>query len=477
VSVEIDTRPIWIILAFKSLRPLFFLLLAVLFWYFINMPSPAGLTAAGQNAIAVFLLCLVLWVSNAVPLAITSIFAIVLVPLLGILTKKETYSLFGNEAVFFILGAFILAGAVMHSGLSNRIALSIIGRFGGSPRRLLLSVFLLAAALSFFMSEHAVAAMLFPMLLELSKSLKLRPGRSNYGKFMFLALAWGCVIGGVATFLGGARVPLAMGILKETTGATIGFLEYTVAVLPLVVILLAVGFVILMILYPIDVADVENAGEIVEKRLKGLGKMSFGEYSVGIIMLLTIIGWISMGRTLGLAAVALSSVVVLFVLRIVRWKDIEEYVNWGIILMYGGAIILGSALDKSGAAAWIINGVIGRWSGSPWTVFAIVSLLTIFLTEAMSHAAVIAVLLPVVIGISGKMSVNPSIMTYSVATPAGLAFILPMSTPANALAVSSNYITVRDMAKGGLIMVIVSWVLFNLMAAFYWPLIGIGRLR
>lgn len=477
MSVEIDTRPIWIILAFKSLRPLFFLLLAVLFWYFIKMPTPEGLTTAGQNAIAVFLVCLVLWVSNAVPLAITSIFAIVLVPLLGVLTKKETYALFGNEAVFFILGAFILAGAVMHSGLSNRIALNIIGRFGGSPKRLLLSVFLLAAALSFFMSEHAVAAMLFPMLLELSKSLKLRPGKSNYGKFLFLALAWGCVIGGVATFLGGARVPLAMGILKETTGATIGFLDYTVAVLPLVLILLAVGFITLMILYPIDVAGVENAGEVVAKRLKELGKVSFSEYAVGIILLLTIIGWISLGRTLGLAAVALSSVVVLFVLRIVRWKDIEEYVNWGIILMYGGAIILGSALDKSGAAAWIINGVIGRWSGAPWTVFAIVSLLTIFLTEAMSHAAVIAVLLPVVIGISGKMSVDPSIMTYSVATPAGLAFILPMSTPANALAVSSNYITVRDMAKGGIIMVIVSWVLFNLMAAFYWPLIGLGRLR
>ncbi len=477
MSVEIDTRPLWIILALKSLRPIFFLLLAILFWYFIKMPSPEGLTAAGQNAIAVFLICLILWVSNMIPLAITSIFAIILVPLLGILTKKETYSLFGNEAVFFILGAFILAGAVMHSGLSNRIALNVIKRYGYSPKRLLLCVFLLAAALSFFMSEHAVAAMLFPMLLELAKSLKLRPGKSNYGKFLFHALSWGCIVGGVATFLGGARVPLAMGILKETTGETIGFLDYTVAVLPLVFILLAVGFMILTVLYPIDVAGVDNAGEVIAKRLKELGKVSFSEYAVGMVLLLTIVGWISLGRTLGLAAVALGSVVILFVLRIVRWKDVEDYVNWGIILMYGGAITLGSALDKSGAAAWLIKGVIGRWSGAPWTIFALVSLLTIFLTEAMSHAAVIAVLLPVVIGMAGKMSVDPVVMTYSVATPAGLAFMLPMSTPANGIAVSSNYITVRDMIKGGLIMAIISWVLFNLMAAFYWPLIGFGRLR
>ncbi|MEK7772873.1 MAG: SLC13 family permease, partial [Deltaproteobacteria bacterium] len=200
MSIEIDTRPIWLILLLRALRPVFFVAVTILFLYFISLPTPQGLTPAGQKAIAIFILCLVFWVTNAVPLAITSLFAIVLVPLLGVLTKRDTYSLFGNEAVFFILGAFIIAGAIMHSGLSTRVALKIMDRFGGSPRKLLLSVFLLAASLSFFMSEHAVAAMLFPIVLEISKSLNLRPGKSNYAKLLFFALAWGCVIGGVATF-------------------------------------------------------------------------------------------------------------------------------------------------------------------------------------------------------------------------------------------------------------------------------------
>ena len=100
------------------------------------------------------------------------------------------------------------------------------------------------------MSEHAVAAMLFPMVLEISKSLGLKPGKSNYGRLLFFALAWGCVIGGVATFLGGARVPLAIGILKETTGAQIGFLEYSVAVLPLVVVMLLTGYVLSELVLP-----------------------------------------------------------------------------------------------------------------------------------------------------------------------------------------------------------------------------------
>ncbi|MBI4950385.1 MAG: DASS family sodium-coupled anion symporter [Deltaproteobacteria bacterium] len=477
MSVEIDTRPIWVILILKALRPAFYLAVALVFWGLIAMPTPEGLSPEGQKAIAIFAVCLILWVSNIVPLAITSLLAIVLVPVMGVLPTRETYAIFGNEAVFFILGAFILAGAIMHVGLSTRIALNIMGRFGRSPRQLLIIIFLLAAVLSFFMSEHAVAAMLFPIVLEISKGLGLKPGKSNYGKLLFFALAWGCVIGGVATFLGGARVPLAIGILKETTGATIGFLDYTIAVLPLVLVMMPVGYFFLTRSYPIDVTDVDKAHGVLVHRLKNLGKISYREYAVGLVMALTIISWMSLGRSLGLATIALSAVVVLFIFKLVKWKDIEEYVNWGIILMYGGAIILGTALDRSGAASWLVTEALGAWATTPWMVFAVFSFLAIFLTEAMSNAAVIAILLPVSIGLAEKLSMDPAIVTYAIAVPAGLAFMFPMSTPANAIAVSSNHIKVRDMVKGGFIMCITSWVVFNLVAAWWWPLIGMGYSR
>ncbi|MBI5971248.1 MAG: DASS family sodium-coupled anion symporter [Deltaproteobacteria bacterium] len=477
MTVEIDTRPLWLIIALRALRPIFFAALLVLFIALLYMPAPAGLSPEGQKAIAIFAVCFILWISNALPLAITSLFAIVLVPLFGVLSKRETYALFGNEAVFFILGAFILAGAVMHSGLSTRVALTIMDRFGASPKRLILSIFLLAAALSFLMSEHAVAAMLFPIVFEISKGLNLKPGASNYGKLLFFSLAWGCVIGGVATFLGGARVPLAIGILKETTGKTIEFSDYIIAVFPIVIALLFAGYFIMTYFFPIDVTDIDKAHNVLGKRIKTLGKITYMEYAVGVVMLVTILAWVFLGKRFGLAGIALSSVVALFVLRLVRWKDIEEYVNWGIILMYGGAIILGAALDKSGAASWLVNSIMGGWSDSPVVVFALLSLLTIALTEAMSNAAVIVILLPVSIGLADKLSIDPAAMTYAIAVPAGLAFMFPMSTPANAIAVSSNYISVRDMAKGGFIMCVLSWLVFNLAAAFYWPLIGMGYLK
>ncbi|MFQ5585415.1 MAG: SLC13 family permease [Thermodesulfobacteriota bacterium] len=474
MEVSIDRRPLWLLLLIRGIRPLAFLGIAVVCGYLLSVPPPEGLTPAGRNAIAIFIVCLFLWITNLLPLAVTSIFAIIMVPFLGVLTERETFALFGNEAVFFILGAFMLSGAVMHSGLSRRIALFIMGRTGGSAKGLVRAIFLLAAVLSFFMSEHAVAAMLFPMVLEIAKGLKLRPGRSSYGKLLFISLAWGCIIGGVATFLGGARVPLAAGILKETGGGTIGFFEYSLAVFPIVVVMLFVGYNVLVRLFPIDVEETGYAGDLLTKRFHELGRISYREYAVGAIMGVTVLAWVFLGKSLGLASIALASVVALFILRLVRWKDIEEYVNWGIILMYGGAIILGKALDQSGAAAWMADHTIGAWATNPWAVIALLSLTTLVLTEGISNAAVIAILMPVGIGMASRFGINPITVTFAIAVPAGLAFCLPMSTPANAISVSSNYVSVRDMARAGIFMGVTAWVVFNIVASLYWPIIGLG---
>ncbi len=473
MPLEIDKRPLWLVLAIRSARVLFFVSLAAAFYFALTISVPEGLTEGGRNAIAIFIVCLILWVTNAVPLAITSILAIVLVPLFGVLPSDETYSIFGNEAVFFILGAFILAGAVMHSGLSNRVALAILKRYGHAPKRMILSIFFLSAVLSFFMSEHAVAAMLFPIVFEIAKGLGLRPGKSNFGKVLFLSLAWGCVIGGVATFLGGARVPLAVGMLKEATGETINFLEYTVAVFPIVIVMLCVGTVLLLKLFPIEITDTGKANKLIAEKLQKVGKITYVEYAVGGVLFVTVLAWMTIGEHVGLAVIALAAVVALFVLKLVRWKDIEEYVNWGIILMYGGAITLGTALARSGAAEWVATQTIGRWGTGPAAVIAIFSLMTLLLTEGISNAAVIAILLPIGIGMAGKYAMDPTLITYAIAVPAGLAFSLPMSTPANAIAVSSNYITVKELVKVGVIMSFTSWVVFNLVANYYWPLIGL----
>lgn len=446
---------------------------AFIFGLIVYLPAPEGLTDDGKKALAIFVLCIIFWVSHVIPLMITSLLAIILFPLLGVLPAEKTYSLFGNQAVFFILGAFILASAVTRTGLSNRIALMFLKWFGHSPKILLLGVIVLSAFSSFWMSAHAVAAMMFPIITAIALSLELKPGESSYGRSLFLGMAWGCGIGGVATFLGGARAPLAIGMLHDTTGESIGFFKWMLATLPAVITMLAVTYWLLIVLFPAEIRDVKKARTLLVNRTACIGKMKRKELSIGILMIATIFSWICFGEKFGLANIALASVVIAFVFRLIRWKEVEEDVNWGLILMYGGAICLGFAMGKTGATRWLVDISNIGLIQSPFVMIMAISLFAIFLTQAMSNTAVVALLMPIAIGIAIDFSINPIIMTLAVTVPSGLAFILPMGTPAVAIAHSSGFVTLGNAFKGGLILKIVSWILFNFFAYYYWPLLGL----
>jgi len=453
-----------------------FIILSVasfIFGLIVYLPAPEGLTDDGKKALAIFVLCIIFWVSHVIPLMITSLLAIILFPLLGVLPAEKTYSLFGNQAVFFILGAFILASAVTRTGLSNRIALMFLKWFGHSPKILLLGVIVLSAFSSFWMSAHAVAAMMFPIITAIALSLELKPGESSYGRSLFLGMAWGCGIGGVATFLGGARAPLAIGMLHDTTGESIGFFKWMLATLPAVITMLAVTYWLLIVLFPAEIRDVKKARTLLVNRTACIGKMKRKELSIGILMIATIFSWICFGEKFGLANIALASVVIAFVFRLIRWKEVEEDVNWGLILMYGGAICLGFAMGKTGATRWLVDISNIGLIQSPFVMIMAISLFAIFLTQAMSNTAVVALLMPIAIGIAIDFSINPIIMTLAVTVPSGLAFILPMGTPAVAIAHSSGFVTLGNAFKGGLILKIVSWILFNFFAYYYWPLLGL----
>lgn len=473
-DVVIDTRPMRIILLERSVRPLVLAGTALVYWFIVTRDVPDGLTEAGLRALGVFAVAIILWITSMLPLVVTSILALVLLPISGVMPAGKAYALFGNEAVFFILGVFILAASLMKSRLSTRLALVILHRFGHTPRTLLISIFLLNAFMSFFMSEHAVAAMNFPIILEIVSVLRLPKQKSNYARALFLSMAWGTTIGGVATLLGGARAPLALAMVREATGQSFTFAEWAVANLPIVGLMLVTAYIVITRFFPIDVASIRAADELLEQKAIALGRMSTREKAIATVMALTLAGWIIGGEQYGLANVALVAVVVLFIFNLVRWEDVEEYVNWGILLMYGGAIALGAAVSGSGAALWMSQRTISAWAGSGAAAVAIISALSIVLTEAMSNSAVVALLMPVTLGVATDFAMDARVMALVVAVPAGLGFTLPIGTPANAIAYSSGYLSIRDMMVPGAILAVSSWLVFNLVARFYWPLLGIS---
>jgi sodium-dependent dicarboxylate transporter 2/3/5 len=469
----VDVRPLRSLLLERSTRPAILIGSVLLYWLVATMTPPEGLSVAGLRALAVFGVCILLWVTEALPLMVTGLLAMVALPMSGAIETKKAYAMFGNEAVFFILGVFILAACIMKTRLSTRVALAILHRFGHSPRALLATVYLLNAIMSFFMSEHAVAAMNFPIIMEIVRVLRLPRQKSNYARALFLSLAWGTTIGGVATLLGGGRAPLALGMAREVSGQTFSFALWALLNLPIVAIMLVVGWIVINVFFPIDITSIRAADDLLAERTFALGRMSVREKAVALVMLGTLAGWMVGGEQFGLASVAMLAVVVVFALGLVTWRDIEGYVSWGILLMYGGAIVLGAVMNDSGAATWISQRTVGRWAGNAVTATIIISGLSIILTELLSNSAVVALLMPVTLGMCSHLGMEPRVMALVVAVPAGLGFTLPIGTPANAIAYSSGYLSVRDMMVPGVLLAVSSWITFNFVAWFIWPVLGI----
>ena len=302
-KIVFDRRPLWIVILDRMRRGIVMAVLLILFFVLLGQDAPEGLSAEGYKVLCLFLLCVCLWSSNVIPLSATSLLVIAAVPLLGIMDASQVYSFFGNKAVFFILGAFVLSGAMIACGLSGRMSLWVIERWGHRPRTLMTSIYLFGAVSSCFMSEHAVAAMLFPIVTEIVSALKLPQGKSAFAKSLYFALAWGCIIGGAATVLGGGRVPLAVEMLEKGTDyeSTLGILQYSQLTLPMIVLLLGCGWVLLTVLFKPEIEDVKPA--LVDLHVKALarGKVSYQEMGVGAVMGLTLIFWFGFGEQWGIA--------------------------------------------------------------------------------------------------------------------------------------------------------------------------------
>ncbi|MFQ5822590.1 MAG: SLC13 family permease [bacterium] len=456
----------------RGIRPSIILISVILFFVIICLPTPQDLSPEGQKSLAIFVVCILLWVTHALPLMITSLLAVILFPLTGVLSTVESYSLFGNRAIFFILGAFILASAIMRSGLSTRLALLALRNFGKSPKSLMLGFLSFSAFLSFWMSEHAVAAMMFPIVFEVVDSLKLMPPHSRYGRGLFLAMTWGCIVGGIATFLGGARAPLAIGILQQTTSLSIDFVHWALAALPTVIFMIVIVYFVLIKVFSPEIQDINKALVILKRKQLRMGHISPKEQAIGVLMLITIFLWIFYGEKLGLANIAIAAVVIAFVFRLLDWKEVEEDVNWGIFLMYGGAICLGFAMEMTGAAHWIADKTLGYFVHSAWGLILTISFISLFLTEAISNTAVVAMMMPLALGFATDLKLDPRIVTLALTIPSGLAFQLPMGTPATAIAFSSGFVGLKDTIITGLILKICAWIIFSLSIYILWPFIG-----
>ncbi len=491
---DLPTRPIFIgggwtsLVARRLWQPLVtFACLAGVSWAFwVSGSYPVSgdgvLTAAGVRVLAIFVAALVLWVTEATPLIVTglAVFAALVLARIpvqvidgGVIKTKiaaaaEVSSWFGDRVIFFLLGIFLIAGSLTASHVVDHLALRLLNLVGTSPRRLRQGVFWTAFFASWLMAEHAVAAMLFPVIVRIRDALGRPRMSSRYIASLFLGLAWGCTIGGIVTYLGGARIALAMGIVQKAGLETPGFVELMMHSLPIAVPFGIVASLLLEFAFPVDVASIEPARIALAQRRRELGRFGPRQWGVSLVILFTIAAWAFFGVR-HLAPVALASAALLLATGLVTWREVQGHVPWDLLIMEGGALALCGAMEATGSAGWAAKLFFSQVNHDPLLLVALITIVTIVLTEMFSNPAVVTLMVPLLIGLAPSLNMDPVLLALLVALPCGLSFVLPLGSPPLAIAFSSGEYRVRTVMGWGILLDLLPVPLFVAAYAWWWP--------
>ena len=454
-----------------NLKHFFFIILAFIFLLvFYLIPTPDGLNESGKIMIGILIMAAILWITEPIPLAVTGLLIMIMQPLLHIRTPTQVFSSFGSNAVFFLIGAFIIAGAIEKHGLHRRIALKFLSFFEKTPRFFTFGIMISCALLTFIMPEHGVAVLFLPIVLSILIAMKIVPKQSNFGKISMLAIAYGCSIGSLGTLIGGARNIFTIDVLSRQIGRNIGFFEWMTYSMPIVLVAIPLVWLVLQFSFPIEIKDITAAKKEINSQVIKTGGISKDELIVLSILILTIILWIVFSSTTyyGLAVISIFGSILLFITKSITWKDVENRVPWGIILLYGGAITLGVGMQETGAGSWIANQIFSTAGINPYAIILILILITLLLTNIMSNIGAVAILIPLGLSIPPATGISPLLASLIIALTGGLAFMFVISTPGNAITYSSGYFTTKDLFKAGLLANIICIFVVFIVASVYW---------
>ncbi|MET3873575.1 SLC13 family permease [Puniceicoccus vermicola] len=438
------------------------------------LPAPGGMSIEAWRMAAVASLMAIWWISEAIPIPVTSLLPIVLFPTLGILPTPATTLAYGNHLIFLFMGGFIIALAMQRWNLHRRIALHIIKVTGFSAGRLVLGFMLATAILSAFVSNTATAVMMMPIgiavTMQVSADLTREGHDAKKSEPLFLNLmlgiAYAASIGGMATLIGTPPNTVLASYLSKSFGYEITFAKWLAVGIPFTGVFLPLCWLWLTrIANPMAKLEVADAEKIVNDELQQMGKMSSGERWTAIVFALTGLAWIFRPTIAAIfpepsfvkdSTIAIGGAVLLFLIPlnlrkrifVMNWEWAAK-LPWGVLILFGGGLALAEGFDASGLAVWVVDQV-QILEGMPMIFIVIgVTTLVVFLTELTSNTATSAMLMPVLAGTAIGLGENPLLLLAPAALAASCAFMLPVATPPNAIVFGSGHVTIPQMARSG----------------------------
>jgi sodium-dependent dicarboxylate transporter 2/3/5 len=443
---------------------------------------PGGLAELEWRTAGLGLLMAVWWITEAIPIYATALLPLVLLPLLGVATIADAASPFANPVIYLFMGGFIIAGALESCGLHRRLAVAIIRAVGTRPANLIGGFMAATAFISMWVSNTATVVMLLPMATSVIAAVETSAGgeggkpNQNFALALLLGLSYAASIGGVGTLIGTPPTALLAGFMSETYGETIGFAQWMLVGVPVVLVGVPLAWLLLTkVLHPVGRAEIPGGRAMFQAQAKALGPMSRAEKTVAIVTTLTAVAWLTqplLERVLpGVsdAGIAMTGGLLMFLIPIdwrkgrfaLEWKQAEK-MPWSVLVLFGGGLSLASAIQSTGLAASIGNAMAALGSWPIVLVMVVVTLVVVFLTELTSNTATAATFLPVVASVSVGMGRDPMFLAIPAALAAGLSFMLPAGTPPNALVFGTGRLTIPIMARAGLLLNLLFVVIVNI---------------
>ena len=446
--------------------------------WFTFGPAPAGTTQPMRRAMALTAAMAVLWICETIPLAVTALLPLVVLPLAGVGTFAHAAAPYAGDLVFIFIGGFVLANGVQRAGLHYRVALRIVRVTGTRRSAVVGALVALTAFVSLWISNTAAAVLMLPVGLAVYDALAPRRDEPDFAGALVLGIAAGATIGGMGTPVGSTPNLIFAAVAQQLYGVRVSFAAWAAVGMPVVIVFGAVAWWLLTrVIYPIHdrargAAQAER--DALAAAHRALGPLRLVEVLAGAVFGATALGWVMRGpwhvgeRRFGLSVwfpqltdgmIAIAGAVAMFLVPVslkpwrfaLDWKS-GGRMPWDVILLIGGGLSLAEGIARSGMDDVLVNAAGQSGAVAPWVALLALCALTVALSEVASNTATAALLLPIAGAMAAGMGQHPLYLMLPIALSASLGLMLPAATPPNALALGSGHVTVTKMAITGLLL-------------------------
>ena len=411
--------------------------------------------------IALIALLVILWTNEALPIGVVSLLPIVLFPAFEILDIKSATVNYSNTTIFLFMGGFMIAIATQKTNLHKYISNKLLTIFPNTPRGMIFSLSITSALLSSVLSNSTTALLLIPIAIFLTENIKFKAR-------LALAIAYGCSIGGIITPIGTPPNLILMGFMQQHSIEPIAFIQWMFLTGPLALVML----IIIPFILSIGLSDVklDNKLELKEKLLPNQKRLLF--ILLGLIITLLVNSKIEpyySGIGLDEPAILLSFGLLMFVPKIgfIEWEDAKN-IPYEIIFLFGAGFTIAAAFSKTGLAEVLANYMLSLTDLPVIVLILIIASLITFTTEITSNTALISIALPIIYSLGQVANINMTLILMVATICASYAFMLPIATPPNAIAMSSGAVKVKQMAKFGFFINIIAILMVTIVALVYW---------